>query len=168
MYDINFLKTIESILKGQQGKWFFFPHLVDVLYSLGLDFVAPYISKMCKKFHVRKHVKLYIKAYVLIFYISSFWPKYLCIIYICMWKFTTTMRMIIICNIQYFSLKFISFNFYIWKIEKNKILCPKRVTLIMNMHNLFLKTSKNKNKLRFSKYINKEKNLFQLLVKHYC
>jgi hypothetical protein len=58
----------------------FFPHLVDVLYSLGLEFMAPSVGKMCRKFHARKHVKLYIKAYVFIFYNSSFQPKYLCII----------------------------------------------------------------------------------------
>jgi hypothetical protein len=38
------------------------------------------LTKCAKKIHVRKIVKLYIKAYVFIFYISSFLPKYLCII----------------------------------------------------------------------------------------
>jgi len=58
---------------------FFFPlyRLVDFLYSLGLEFVA---STCAKKFHARKHVKLYINIYALIFCISSFLPKYLCII----------------------------------------------------------------------------------------
>ncbi len=42
--------------------------------------------------------------------------------YICMWKITTTMKIIIILIIQYFSLKFIPFRFYIWKITKTKSL----------------------------------------------
>jgi hypothetical protein len=45
--------------------------------------------------------------------------------YICMWKITTTMQIIIIWIIQYFSLKFISCRFYIWKIAKTKSLSPE-------------------------------------------
>jgi hypothetical protein len=36
MYDINFLKVTKSILKGQHAKF----HLVDFLYSLGLEFAT--------------------------------------------------------------------------------------------------------------------------------
>jgi len=42
--------------------------------------------------------------------------------YIHMWKITTTMKIIIIWIIQYLSLKFIPFKFYVWKIAKTKSL----------------------------------------------
>jgi len=42
--------------------------------------------------------------------------------YICMWKITTTMQIIIIWIIKYFSLKFIPCRFYIWTIAKTKSL----------------------------------------------
>jgi hypothetical protein len=42
--------------------------------------------------------------------------------YIRMWKITTTMQIIIIWIIKYFSLKFIPCRFYIWKIAKTKSL----------------------------------------------
>jgi len=44
------LKDLKSIMKGQQGKWFFFSHLVDLLYPLSLEFVASSVGKMYKKF----------------------------------------------------------------------------------------------------------------------
>ncbi len=44
--------------------------------------------------------------------------------YICIWKIITTTQIIIIWIIQYFSLKLISFRFYIWKISKIKSLNP--------------------------------------------
>jgi hypothetical protein len=41
-----------------------------------------------------------------------------------MWKITVIMKMIIISIIQYLSLKFIYFRFYVWKIIKTKSLSP--------------------------------------------
>jgi hypothetical protein len=32
----------------------FFCYLIDILYSLGLDFVAPSVGNMCKKFLCKK------------------------------------------------------------------------------------------------------------------
>jgi hypothetical protein len=58
----------------------FFPHLVDFLYSLSLEFVAPSVDKCVRIFHARKHVKLYMKAYVFFSCFSRFLPEYLCII----------------------------------------------------------------------------------------
>jgi len=51
MYDIRILKVTESILKGLQAIfYFFFTHLVDFFYSLGLEFVAPSVGKFsCKE-----------------------------------------------------------------------------------------------------------------------
>jgi hypothetical protein len=49
---------------------FIFFHLVDFLYSLGLDCVAPSVGNT-----PRKHVKFFIKIYVVIFCIFSFFTK---------------------------------------------------------------------------------------------
>jgi hypothetical protein len=56
----------------------FFGYLVDFLYSLGLNLVAPSVG--ARNYHARKHVKLFIKVYGFIFYIFGFLPKHLCII----------------------------------------------------------------------------------------
>jgi hypothetical protein len=58
----------------------FFHFLIDSLYSLNLEFVAPSVGNVWKKIHARKHVKLHIKVYALILCIYGFLPKYLCII----------------------------------------------------------------------------------------
>jgi hypothetical protein len=54
IYDIKNLNVTKSILKGLQGKYSFFCHSVDFLYSLGLEFVAPNVGNMCRKFSCNK------------------------------------------------------------------------------------------------------------------
>jgi hypothetical protein len=124
------LKVLVSILKEARKMTPFFPPLyrfIDFLYSLGLEFVASHV-------HVRKHVKLYINIYALIFCISSFLPRYLCIITYACEKTSPSCNYH---NLNYpkFSLKFIPCKFYIWKITKTKFLklVFKKGALIMNM-----------------------------------
>jgi hypothetical protein len=56
------------------------------------------------------------------FFMYFFFTKIFMHNYIRMWKITTTMKHIVIGIIQYLSLKFIPFGFYIWKIVKTKSL----------------------------------------------
>jgi hypothetical protein len=49
----------------------FFPFGL-LLYSLGLEFVAPSVAKCAGNFHAKKYVKLYMKVYIFIFYIYGF------------------------------------------------------------------------------------------------
>jgi len=118
------LKATTSILKGQQGKWFFFFHLVGFLYPLALEFATPSVNKMCRKFSCKKTCKVVYKSLCTYFLHLWFFTKIFMHNYVHMWKITTTMKIIIIWIMQYFSLKFIPFSFYIWKIVKTKSLSP--------------------------------------------
>jgi hypothetical protein len=103
----------------------FISHLVDFLYSLGLEFVAPNVGKMCIKFSCKE--TCYVVYKNLCIHFLHFWFfKYIFMHnYIRMWKTTTTtIKNIIIWIIQYFSLKCIPFRFCIWKIAKTKPLNP--------------------------------------------
>jgi hypothetical protein len=115
------LKAIESILKGQQGKWFFFPHLVDILYSLSLEFVVPSVGKMWRKFSCKKACQVVYKSLYTHFLHFWFLTKISMHNYICMWQ-NHHHHENIIWIIQYLSFKFILFKFYIWKIIKTKSL----------------------------------------------
>ncbi len=80
--------------------------------------LSPEVSTKCvENFHARKHIKLYIKYYVFIFCIFNFLWKYLCIITYACEKWPPPYKLLIL-FIQYFSLKFIPYTFYIWRITK--------------------------------------------------
>jgi hypothetical protein len=102
---------------------FIFCHLVDFLYSLGLDCVAPSVGNTS-----RKHVKFFIKTYIVIFCIFSYLPKYSCTItYTCKKSpppCNHQHAIIIIWIIRYFQLNVFYINFYIWNITKAKSLSP--------------------------------------------
>jgi hypothetical protein len=96
--------------------------------------VASNVSKMCTKFSCKKTCEVLYKSFL---HFLHFWffIKIFMHNYIHMWKITTIMKIIIIWIIQYLSLQFISFRFYIWKIAKIKSLSPvlKKGVLIVNM-----------------------------------
>ncbi len=104
--------------------------MVDFLYSLGLDLVAPSVGNMCMK--TRQVVYKNLCIHFMHLWIFT---KILMHNYILMWKITTTMKINIIWIIQYFSLKFILGRFCIWKITKKShwVLCPKVSTPTTNV-----------------------------------
>jgi hypothetical protein len=110
-------------------------HLLEYLCSLGLEFVALSVGNMCNEFWYKKTCLVVLKILCTHFRHLWFFTKIFMHNYIRMWKITTTMQIIIILIIQYFSLKFIQCRFYIWKITKTKSLSivSKRGTLIVNM-----------------------------------
>ncbi len=114
------MKVTKSILKGQQGKWFFFFQFGSFFVFIKLRICGP-LTKCARNFHARKHVKLHIKLCI---HFLCFWffTKIFMHNYIHMWKITTTIKLIIIWIIQYLSFKFIPFRFYIWNIVKTKSL----------------------------------------------
>jgi hypothetical protein len=96
--------------------------LVDFLYSLGLEFMAPNVGKMCKKFSCNKTYQVVHKNLWIHFLHFWFFTKIFMHNYMRMWKITTNMKIIIIWIIQYLSLKFILLRFYFLKIAKTKSL----------------------------------------------
>jgi hypothetical protein len=46
-YKIHFERALKKMIP-------FVSHLVDFLYSLGIEFVAPSVGKMCKKFSCKR------------------------------------------------------------------------------------------------------------------
>jgi hypothetical protein len=102
--------------------------------TLGLQLVAPSVGKMCKKFSCQKICQAVNKSLCTHFFHFWFFSKIFMHNYICMWKITTTMKMIIIWIIQYVSLKFIPFKLYIWKIVKTKSLIESYVQKGLNVN----------------------------------
>jgi hypothetical protein len=92
---------------------------------------------ICEKYPCKKNVKFSIETYLFIFSIIAFLPKVLMHNYICMWKITTTIWIIIIWIIQILTLKLSPCRFRIWvHLESNK---PKRVlNHKQNYRNIYL------------------------------
>jgi hypothetical protein len=95
-------------------------HLVDFLYSLGLEFVALSVGNMSKNISCKTTCQIVYKGICTHFLHLWFFTKMFMHNYICVWKITTTMQMIIIWIIQYFSLIIIPCKLYIWKIAETK------------------------------------------------
>jgi hypothetical protein len=116
----------------------FFLRFGYFLYSLSLKFVTPSVSNMCRKFSCKKTCQVFLKSLCIHFLYFWFFTKIFMHNYIRMWKITTTMKIIIIWIIQYLSLKFIPFRFYIFNIAKIKSLSPmvKKWYLDVNMPSL--------------------------------
>jgi predicted metalloenzyme YecM len=107
-YIINCMQILKAI-----RKMIIFVHLVtQYSNSLGLEFVAPIVNHMCKKYSCKISCQNFHRIFKHFLHQIALHDAQCNNVY--MWKITIIIWIILIWTIHFFSLKFVSYKFYFW------------------------------------------------------